>query len=125
MGVLAESECFTRPLHSPGDFLLLDVWFADVGIVVVSWILSEVSKFDALVVRPNEVEAMKFTVRVKHANVIFPIPLILQAFSVGGIFNFEAPKLDERIGDPVISKLRFSPLMCRQDLRSTQRIGCT
>ena len=34
----------------------LDIWFADVGIVVGSWILREISEFDALVVGPSEVE---------------------------------------------------------------------
>jgi hypothetical protein len=32
----------------------LDIWLADIGIMVGSWILSEVSEFDALVVGPSE-----------------------------------------------------------------------
>lgn len=33
----------------------LEVWFADIWIVISSWILGEISKFDALIIRPSKV----------------------------------------------------------------------
>lgn len=68
----------------------VDVWCADVGVVVGSRILGEVPKFYTLVIRPREGE-ISFGSTSGRATLV---PLPLQAIGSWRILEFEVPELE-------------------------------
>lgn len=95
----------------------LDIFLADVGIVVGSWVLREVSKIDPFEVRPEEMENQ---LRLDKKLIHFPYhclcrPLALAESSILKLQNCRT------IGT---SAIRSSELYW-QNLRSTQKTCCT